>query len=63
MSRNQYIKLIEKELHEINKKIDEKILTGQEYFREARDHKLLMKKLRQHTPRRSFFGRLFPSIA
>ncbi len=58
MTREQYVKIIEKELHQINKKIDLKILRGQEYSREARDHKLLLKKIRQNT-RRSLFGKLF----
>ncbi len=58
MTREQYVKIIEKELHQINKKIDLKILRGQEYSREARDHKLLLKKIRQNT-RRGLFGKLF----
>ena len=41
MSREQYIKLIEKELHNVNKKIDMKILEGADYRKEARDHKIL----------------------
>ena len=58
MSKNQYIKLIEKELHNINKKIDMKILQGEEYRREARDHKILRRKILQHS-RRAFFSNFF----
>jgi len=49
MSKEQYLKIIEKEIHNINKKIDMKILSGEEYSKEARDHKLLRKKLIQHS--------------
>jgi hypothetical protein len=45
----------------INHKIDLKILQGEAYFKEARDHKLLLKKVHYHT-RKSFFQRLFPSF-
>ncbi|MDQ3244891.1 MAG: hypothetical protein M3P22_00890 [bacterium] len=46
MSQNQYLKIVEKEIQNINKKIDMKILSGESYFKEARDHKLLLKKIR-----------------
>jgi len=58
MSQSQYLKMLEKEIQKINQKIDMKILQGEAYFKEARDHKLLLKKVRYHT-RRSFFSRLF----
>ncbi|MFA5791988.1 MAG: hypothetical protein WC884_03035 [Candidatus Paceibacterota bacterium] len=58
MSQTQYLKMLEKEIQKINKKIDFKILQGEAYFKEARDHKLLLQKVRYHT-RRSFFSRLF----
>lgn len=58
MSREQYLKIIERELHEINKKIDIKILQGIEYKREAKAHKQLLNKIRQHS-RKTFFDRLF----
>ena len=41
--------MLEKEIQKINKKIDLKILQGEKYFKEARDHKLLLKKVRYHT--------------
>ncbi len=43
--------MLEKEIRKINNKIDLKILQGETYFKEARDHKLLLKKVRYHTRR------------
>jgi len=57
MSQSQYLKMLEKEIQKINKKIDLKILQGEAYFKEARDHKLLLQKVRYHT-RRSFAQRM-----
>lgn len=51
MSQAQYLKMLEKEIQRINKKIDLKILQGQVYTKEARDHKLLLKKVLYHTKR------------
>jgi hypothetical protein len=62
MTRTQYLKLIEKEIQEINKRIDYKIINGEEYSREARDHKLLLRKIRQNTPQKSIFSKFFPSV-
>jgi len=62
MSQTQYLKMLEREIQKINKKIDLKILQGEAYFKEARDHKLLLQKVRYHT-RKSFFSRLFSSIS
>jgi len=56
MSQAQYLKMLEKEIQRINKRIDLKILQGEAYFKEARDHKLLLKKVRYHT-RKSFMNR------
>jgi hypothetical protein len=58
MSQSQYLKMLEREIQKINKKIDLKILEGEKYAKEARDHKLLLQKVRYHT-RKSFFSRLF----
>ena len=44
MSQIQYLKMLERELQKINKIIDQKIIRGQDYVREARDHKLILKK-------------------
>lgn len=61
MSQSQYLKMLEKEIQKINQRIDLKILQGETYTKEARDHKLLLKKVRYHT-RRSFWSRIFPSF-
>lgn len=62
MSQAQYLKMLEREIQKINNKIDMKILQGVSYAKEAREHKLLLKKVRFHT-RRSFFNRLFGSLS
>lgn len=61
MSQKQYLKLVERELQKVNKVIDQKIMRGEEYTKEARNHKLLLRKIRFHE-RRSFFRRLFPTF-
>ena len=48
MSQTQYLKMLEREIQKINKKIDLKILQGQKYVKEAREHKLLLRKVRYH---------------
>lgn len=53
MSQSQYLKMLEREIQKINKRIDLKILQGEKYAKEAREHKLLLKKVRYHT-RQSF---------
>ena len=58
MSQKQYLKIIEKEIQRINKKIDLKILRGEKYSKEARDHRLLLKKIRYYK-RRNFFDKFF----
>ena len=57
MSQAQYLKMLEKEIQKINKKIDLKILQGEKYIKEARDHKLLLRKVRYHS-RKSFGQKL-----
>ncbi|MDD5720917.1 MAG: hypothetical protein PHT16_00490 [Candidatus Pacebacteria bacterium] len=49
MSQTQYLKMLEREIQKINKKIDLKILQGQDYKKEARNHKLLLKKVRYNS--------------
>jgi len=61
MSQREYLKTVEKEIQRINRIIDLKILRGEEYKREARDHKLLLKKVRFYN-RQNFFRRLFPRL-
>lgn len=62
MSREQYLKILEKEIQKLNKRIDIKIIQGEEYSREARDHKLLLRKIRQHRQHKggNLFSRVFP---
>jgi len=63
MSQNQFLKILERDLQEINKTIDMKIMKGLDYTREARDHKLILKKIRYNTrSRNSFFNRFFPFV-
>lgn len=52
--------MLEREIQKINKKIDFKILQGEAYFKEARDHKLLLQKVRYHT--RKSFGQRFINL-
>ena len=61
MSQKQYLKTVEREIQRINRIIDLKILRGEEYIKEARDHKLLLKKVR-FCNRQNFFKRLFPRL-
>ena len=51
------MKMLEKEIQKLNKIIDRKILHGEAYFKEARDHKLLLRKIRYHN-RRSLMQRI-----
>ena len=46
--------MLEREIQRINKRIDFKILQGEAYFKEERDHKLLLRKVRFHS--RKTFG-------
>jgi hypothetical protein len=57
MSQKQYLKTLEKEIKNINQKIDLKIIRGESYKKEARDHKLLLRKIRLLS-RRNFFKNL-----
>jgi len=65
MSQKQYLKMLEREIHKINQEIDLKILRGENYRKEAIDHKLLLKKVR-YNARRSFWKsireRFFPTF-
>ena len=51
MKKEQYLKIIEREIHNINKKIDIKIIKGVDYKKEALEHKQLLHKIRQHSRR------------
>lgn len=63
MSQTQYLKMLEREIQKINKVIDYKIIHGEDYGREARDHKLMLKKVRYHSKTKknlfSFFSKFF----
>ena len=48
MSQGQYLRMLEREIQKINKKIDLKIFQGENYKKEAREHKLLLKKVSYH---------------
>ncbi|MCX6757700.1 MAG: hypothetical protein NTZ44_02345 [Candidatus Nomurabacteria bacterium] len=61
MSKEQYLKIINKELQKVNKKIDVKIVKGEQYFREAREHKMLLRKARQFNGQ-GFFSRIFGGL-
>jgi len=56
MSQSQYLKMLEKEIQKINRKIDFKIMRGENYRREASDHRLMLRRMRYLT-RRSFTSR------
>jgi hypothetical protein len=62
MSQKQYLKMLEREIHRINQKIDMKIIAGENYAREARNHKLLIKKVRYHS-KPSVLRRFFPTFS
>ena len=49
MSQSQYLKMLEREIQKLNKVIDQKIIRGQDYSKEARDHKLVLRKVRYNT--------------
>jgi hypothetical protein len=54
MSQKQYLKMLEKEIQKVNRRIDEKIMRGEEYKREARDHKLMLRRMRYLTRQNPF---------
>ncbi|MFN4181208.1 MAG: hypothetical protein ACK4FA_00720 [Candidatus Paceibacteria bacterium] len=64
MSQAQYLKMLERELNKLNRVIDYKIVNGENYSREARDHKLILKKVRYiHNARRGWLARLVGSMS
>lgn len=46
--------LLEKRIHELNKRIDSKILRGKSYQNEAREHRALLSKLKSAASRHLF---------
>ena len=61
MSQKQYLKMLEREIIKINQQIDLKIIRGEDYKKEAHNHKLILRKIRFNT-RRTFFQRLFLQV-
>ncbi len=68
MNRFEYLNQLEKKIRILNRVIDYKILHGQKYNKEARDHRLLVEKIWEHkvysqnAPVKSnFFNRFFSS--
>jgi hypothetical protein len=62
MSQKQYLQMLEREIQRINQRIDLKILAGESYAKLARDHKLLLKKIRFHS-RQHLLRKIFPTFA
>jgi hypothetical protein len=56
MSQSQYLKMLEREIQKVNKVIDMKIMRGEDYRKESRDHKLMVRRMRYHT-KVSFWNR------
>lgn len=58
--------MLEREIQKVNRKIDEKIMRGEEYKKEARDHKLMLRRMRYLT-RQNFFSNIknkfFPKLS
>lgn len=61
MTRNQYLKSLQEEIVKLNRKIDRKIMYGQNYFFESLRHKFLLKQLKKHQ-NQGFLTKLFPSF-
>ncbi len=62
MTREQYIQTLQRELQKINREIDLRIISGEKYFELAKEHKLLLKRIYQHTHKnsvKSFFSKFF----
>ena len=53
MSKQQYLRALNKEIQKLNGLIDDKIVHGYDYKREARRHKVLLQQLRKEERRRS----------
>lgn len=61
MTRTQYIKSLEAEIKKLNRRIDQKILRGENYFFDSIRHKFLLKQWKQHQSE-GFLTRLFPAF-
>lgn len=54
MSKQQYLRALNKEIQKLNGLIDNKILHGHDYKREARRHKELLRQLRRAEMKRGW---------
>ena len=64
MSRYELKKTVQRQLRELNWKIDMKIVSGLSYREEARRHKILLRQL-EHIQRSEvgFFGRMLRTLS
>ncbi len=62
MTKEQYIKILQKQLDKLNKQIDFKIMSGENYSKEAIEHKIILSKIRQHNTR-TFINKFFNPFA
>lgn len=53
MSKQQYLRALNKEIQKLNGLIDDRILHGYDYKQEARRHKELLRQLRREERRRT----------
>lgn len=63
MSQREYLKALNAEIQKLNDIIDRRIIEGEDYRREARRHRVLLRQLRRDESRRRFArlaGLLFP---
>jgi hypothetical protein len=54
--------VLEKKIIELNRKIDQKILTGRSYQKEARQHRMLLLRLK-NSASRNFFSPSFSFLS
>lgn len=59
MTRYQCIKSLDSEIRKLNRRIDQKIMRGENYFFESLRHKFLLKQLKKHQSE-SLLTKLFP---
>lgn len=56
MSKQQYLKALNKEIQKLNTLIDTKIMHEADYKREAQRHKELLRQIRREQRNRTLFG-------
>ena len=62
MTKQQYFTIIEKQIQQLNDRIDAKIMHGLSYAAESKKHKELLRQLRLHKKAPIGFGRLFGAV-